>query len=444
VKIRGFRIELGEIESVLCQHPSVREAVVLAREDTPGNKRLVAYFVTGQGRPSVADLREHLKKKMPEYMVPAVFIHLDKIPLTTNGKVDRNALPVPQQDRPDLGSAYVAPSNKTETEICRIWAEVLGLAKISVNDDFFELGGHSLMVLRAVTLINHSLGTDIAPSAMFDNRTVARLAAFIVPGNSGGSSPDAIRRNIQLAPKKIRTGPSPVAEVVRGRGAPTTHAPSSRGVKMRESWVAKWLLAPLYHIDSRWLRSLLQHLILKLEGGDFFTVTLRRIYRERHSIEIGDFSYGCFDVNRMRTNTKVGRYTSIHPTASIQNAEHPKNTISTSALFYNPAFRFADGYELPRVNVEIGNDVFIAHNATILYPTKKIGNGALIAIGSVVVEDVPPYAIVAGYPAKVVRYRFDQATIAELENSRWWEGSLDELEPVKEHFTKPLEGDSVR
>jgi acetyltransferase-like isoleucine patch superfamily enzyme len=128
----------------------------------------------------------------------------------------------------------------------------------------------------------------------------------------------------------------------------------------------------------------------------------------------------------------------------IQTADHPRNTISTNALFYHSAFGFTKGYALPRVGVVIGNDVFIGHNAMILYPTKNIGDGAVIAAGSVVVEDVPPYAIVGGYPAKVLRYRFSKNTIEQLLKSRWWECSLEELEPVKEQFARPLEGGKIR
>ena len=119
VKIRGFRIELGEIESVLSQHLSVRESVVLAREDAPGAKRLVAYLVTSMPTPEVSALREHLKKKLPEYMVPAAFVFLKKLPLTTNGKVDRKALPVPEQQRPELAGRYVAPRTTAEKKLDR-------------------------------------------------------------------------------------------------------------------------------------------------------------------------------------------------------------------------------------------------------------------------------------------------------------------------------------
>ena len=134
VKIRGFRIELGEIEAALGQHPAVREAVVLAREDAPGEKRLVAYVVAD----STADeLRRFLKDKLPEPMVPAVIVLLDALPLTPNGKVDRRALPAPDRSRPELEKAFVAPRDDLELQLAHIWEEVLGVRPVGVTRQFF-------------------------------------------------------------------------------------------------------------------------------------------------------------------------------------------------------------------------------------------------------------------------------------------------------------------
>lgn len=213
---------------------------------------------------------------------------------------------------------------------------------------------------------------------------------------------------------------------------------------MREAWICKWLLAPMFSIKRGSFRSLLQLIILKVEGGELFTVTLRKLYAKHFDLHVGDYSEMCFDVGRMQPGTKIGRYTGIYPTVMIRNADHPRNTISTHSIFYHSHYGFAESYSLPRMEVVIGNDVWIGHNATILYPTKKIGDGAVIAVGSVVVEDVPPYAIVGGYPAKVLRYRFSREKIEELLKSRWWDASLEELEPVKRQFTQPLEGEKIR
>ncbi len=145
VKIRGFRIELGEIEALLSQHSDVQQAVVIAREDIPGDKRLVAYIVPNQKLDvSVTTLKRFLQEKLPYYMVPAVFVILDSLPLTPNGKVDRQNLPVGDRSRPDLEETFVAPRNSTEATLASIWAELLGLEQIGIDDNFFNLGGHSL------------------------------------------------------------------------------------------------------------------------------------------------------------------------------------------------------------------------------------------------------------------------------------------------------------
>jgi amino acid adenylation domain-containing protein/non-ribosomal peptide synthase protein (TIGR01720 family) len=176
VKVRGFRIELGEIESVLGKHPGLAQAVVLAREDTPGSKRLVAYLVprSPEAAPKTAELRDFLKAHLPEYMVPALFVTLKEMPLTPNGKVDRRALPAPDQERASE-RPYVAPGSPVEEALAALWAEALGVKRVGVNDDFFELGGDSLLVIRVVSKANKA-GLGITTKQLFQNRTVADLA----------------------------------------------------------------------------------------------------------------------------------------------------------------------------------------------------------------------------------------------------------------------------
>ncbi len=180
VKVRGFRIELGDIETALDQHPAVGQSVVVAREDSPGSKQLAAYLVTaagadaGTGKPNVTDLRAYLKEKLPEYMVPAVYTFLDAMPLTPNGKVDRRALPAP--DRASAAREYVAPRDEKEEFFCALWAELLSLERVGINDDFFELGGDSLLVIRVVTKANKA-AMGITTKAVFQHRTIAELAA---------------------------------------------------------------------------------------------------------------------------------------------------------------------------------------------------------------------------------------------------------------------------
>ncbi len=176
VKVRGFRIELGEIEMALGQHPALGQTVVIAREDSPGDKRLVAYFVAAQEpAPTVSDLRRFLKKRLPDYMLPAVFMQLDEMPLTPNGKVNRRALPPPDTTRPDLESDFVAPRSRDEKVLAEIWAQFLGVARVGIHDNFFELGGDSLMVIRVLGKIREA-GLDLTTRQFFEHQTIAELA----------------------------------------------------------------------------------------------------------------------------------------------------------------------------------------------------------------------------------------------------------------------------
>jgi len=184
VKIRGFRIELGEIETALMECPGVKECVVLAREDAPGEKRLVAYVVaesTGD------ELRRFLKDKLPEYMLPAVFVLLDALPLMPNGKTDRGALPAPDLSRPELEKAFVAPRDDLELQLAHIWEEVLGVRPVGVRDNFFELGGHSLLAVRLFALIERRLGKKLPLTTVFQGATVEHLAGVLRQQATPGS-----------------------------------------------------------------------------------------------------------------------------------------------------------------------------------------------------------------------------------------------------------------
>jgi amino acid adenylation domain-containing protein len=178
VKVRGYRIELGEIEAVLGAHPGVRQAVVVAREDEPGERRLVAYVVGEDGAaPAAGELRAHLKSRLPEYMVPSAFVPVAALPLTPSGKIDRKALLAPEV-RPDVG-AYVAPRTPTEEVLCGIWCELLKLDRVGVNDNFFELGGHSLLAMRVIAYVRRAFGVELPLRMLFDVQTVSQLSERI-------------------------------------------------------------------------------------------------------------------------------------------------------------------------------------------------------------------------------------------------------------------------
>jgi amino acid adenylation domain-containing protein/non-ribosomal peptide synthase protein (TIGR01720 family) len=181
VKIRGFRIETDEVASALLRHEGVREAVVLAREDAPGEKRLVAYVVPRAEPPSTSDLREHLRRSLPEHMVPAAFVALEALPLTSNGKVDRKALPAPESARPDLGVAFAEPRTPVEEALARAWREALRVERVGVHDNFFALGGDSLTSIRA-SLAAAAHGVPMRPKHLFERQTIAELAPLFEPG----------------------------------------------------------------------------------------------------------------------------------------------------------------------------------------------------------------------------------------------------------------------
>jgi amino acid adenylation domain-containing protein len=175
VKIRGFRIELGEIEARLAEYPGVREAVVLAREDAPGDKRLVAYC-TGMDRMDAEALRTHLSATLPEYMVPAAYVRLETLPLTSNGKVDRRALPAPEGEA-FATREYEAPLGEVERVVAGIWSELLGVERVGRRDHFFQLGGHSLLAVQLTSRVRQALGVEVALGELFARPTLADFAA---------------------------------------------------------------------------------------------------------------------------------------------------------------------------------------------------------------------------------------------------------------------------
>ncbi|HST62734.1 MAG TPA: amino acid adenylation domain-containing protein, partial [Longimicrobium sp.] len=177
VKVRSYRIELGEIEARLAEHPGVRAAVAVVREDTPGDRRLVAY-VAGNEAAGADVLRAHLSERLPGYMVPAAYVRLDALPLTPNGKVDRQALPAPQGDAFARG-AYEAPESETERALAGIWSEVLGVERVGRRDRFPDLGGHSLLAVRVVSRVRQALGADVAPGELFDHPALADFARWV-------------------------------------------------------------------------------------------------------------------------------------------------------------------------------------------------------------------------------------------------------------------------
>jgi amino acid adenylation domain-containing protein len=186
VKIRGYRVELDEIEMQLMEFPGIKDVVVTALNNNSGDERLVAYVVpkTAPG-PNVSEMRLFLADKLPDYMIPTTFIALDALPLTDTLKVDRKALPEPKGLRPEIAASYAPPRNSVEEALAKIWADLLDLNQVGINDNFFDLGGHSLTATRVISRVVETFSLDLPITVLFDSPTVAELAEIIVERKSG-------------------------------------------------------------------------------------------------------------------------------------------------------------------------------------------------------------------------------------------------------------------
>ena len=214
VKLRGYRIELGEIEAVLNAHPNVREAAVVAHEDV--ETRLAAYIVAQNARAlTTEELRDYLKQKLPEHMVPLAFVFMDGLPLTPNGKVDRKALPRPEFKQPEKN--FVAPRNKMEEKLASIWCELLDLKRVGVHDNFLELGGHSLLATQVISRVRNAFGVELPLRTVFEEPTIAGFAPRVekVEGQHGQIAPLA-----RSSPPLRNCRPDLTATAGRGPGLP--------------------------------------------------------------------------------------------------------------------------------------------------------------------------------------------------------------------------------
>ena len=188
VKIRGYRIELGEIEVVLNKLEGIQQAVVVAREDVPGQKRLVAYTVSANNKKDTTELRRAIEQQLPDYMMPSAFVWMDELPKTSSGKIDKKSLPKPEIKRPDLAVLYKAPSTDIEKAIANTWISVLLMDVVGVNDNFFELGGNSLLALRTISALKSQYGYSLPISKLYQFPTISGIAAFL-----GGTAKTTIR-----------------------------------------------------------------------------------------------------------------------------------------------------------------------------------------------------------------------------------------------------------
>jgi len=193
VKIRGFRVELGEIEAALREHAAVAQCAVIVREDNADEKRIVAYVVP-QGTDSIPvdELRECLKQKLPDYMLPTAFITIPEIPLTQNGKLDVKALPEPGSERPEMEREYVAPRTAVEEQLAQIWSRMLKIDQVGIHDNFFELGGHSLLATQVISQVREAFMVELSPRRLFEEPTIERLAVLITQLQASEQDADEI------------------------------------------------------------------------------------------------------------------------------------------------------------------------------------------------------------------------------------------------------------
>jgi acyl carrier protein len=198
IKLQGKRVEIGEIEVVLRQHPQVREAAVAARQDAFGNMRLVGYVVAkSEEKATVESLRRHLGDKLPDYMVPGVFVTLKALPLSHNEKIDRKALPEPGRIRPEMEQAYVSPSTALEKALSDIWCHVLGLDRVGVYDNFFYLGGSSILAVKIISLVQQSLGIELPIVKLFQYPNISLLANYLNQNQNDQPSYEEVQERAQ-------------------------------------------------------------------------------------------------------------------------------------------------------------------------------------------------------------------------------------------------------
>jgi acetyltransferase-like isoleucine patch superfamily enzyme len=369
VKIRGFRIELGEVEAVLEQHPAVRQAVVVARE-VGDETRLIAYFTAQPGtQPGEAALRRCLQDKLPDYMIPASILQLQAIPLTSNGKVDRRALPVQMPEALTLAKTFIAPRDPLEGRLIKIWEEVLGRRGIGVQDNFFELGGYSILAVKVMHRIEQECGKRLGSSALFQSPTVEALAGLL------RQEPE----NKSFAMREIPSVPGKSLPAAKPRGS------------LRKS------------ILRRFCNRVLHVLCRVLPGA----TSLRPVLHRWRGVKIGDHVFIGDDVY-------------------IEN-EYPEHVeIHDGAVVGLRATLVAHGHgETARIIIE--KNAFVGVGAILVAPGNRpltIGEGSILMPGAVVISDVSPSTVYGIEQAKPL------ANVTEPSIKETYEEFITSLQPL--------------
>jgi acetyltransferase-like isoleucine patch superfamily enzyme len=387
VKIRGFRVELGEIEGVIDQHPAVRGTVVMAREDTPGDKRLVAYMVLddlGRAEESlVGEVRDRVREALPAYMMPAAFVVLDRFTRTANGKIDRKALPAPKETATRAAGEFRAPATPLETAIAEVWQEVIGVEQVGVDDDYFDLGGHSLLVQRIRNGLEERIGRGISTVELYRHPTVAKLAAYFE-----GADPD---------------------------GRPQDTA----GTGSQDDGVAVVTRSRFYRLRMTTQRFLLPGFVVSL----YYYLRDRATVSPRAEVELSPLL-------RFGRGSVVGSYAKIKATAGpvvfgercgIGNASFitgdekgiligdnfvcgPNTTIISSTYVHDRLDVHIWDQGLVSTGIRIGHNVWIGASVTVLDGT-DLGDNTIVVANSVVDRKHPPNVVLRGNPAEVIGVR---------------------------------------
>ncbi|MBW4493171.1 MAG: amino acid adenylation domain-containing protein [Oscillatoria princeps RMCB-10] len=390
VKIRGFRIELGEIEAALGQHPDVREVAVVCREDTPGNKRLIAYVVPNQSAAYLLDtqekwktlqrtlsgsLRDSLKQKLPDYMVPSAFVLMEALPLTPNGKVDRRALPAPDL-RPELDGSFVAPRTAIEEKLACIWAEVLNLELVGINDNFFELGGHSLKATQLMSQLRAAFKIELPLRQLFESPTVAELAATIA---STAQNPATIQAHTHWD----LNAEAVLDPTIHSRGVPFTDTSEPKSILLTgaSGFFGTYLLYGLLEqtqadiyclIRSASEKQALQKLSRQMASFHLW----KEAFSSRIVPVVGDLSKPLLGLSAARFQEFASQIDAIYHNAAWVNALYPYSTLKpANVLGTQEVLRLASEVKLKPVHYISTLSVF---SAPAYYEMKSVDESDLL------------------------------------------------------------------
>ncbi|WP_404422128.1 AMP-binding protein [Nibricoccus sp. IMCC34717] len=438
VKIRGFRIMPGEVASALAKISGVANAAVISQSNAVSGASLVA-FVTPVDPRSAEGLLDYVRQEairtLPSYMVPRDIHILDFIPLNPNGKVDRLRL----RSFANKEEAPLIDTNANlnlEAVIVGLFEKFLGRKGLSSSSDFFVLGGNSLDAVALSGELELQLGRRVDGSCLFRTRTPQGLARYLSDELTTGQKSQVSANDQRILDELQR-----IADA--WRSSPGNLSSIAGSCSMRSSPAIAPLVRLMFATRRQVLEKIACYLSLRFEGGAWYTLTLREMFEKYHGMRIGHYSSYCFEPGRFKRGTSFGRFCDITRTARFETANHPSNTVSSHAVFYNKQLGFSKGVSIPRSKISIGHDVHIGHNAVLLYPACTVGNGAIIGSSAVVTQNVPPYAVVTGYPARVLRYRFSDKVIERLEQTRWWELPIEAYRSMPQIFTSPLESDHL-